>query len=43
MSIALLPATEIASLIRRRDVSAAEAVEEILERIALLNGTLNAY
>ncbi|MGH3106568.1 MAG: amidase family protein, partial [Rubrobacteraceae bacterium] len=37
------PAVELASRIRRRDLSPVEAVEAFLARIEERNGTINAY
>jgi len=40
--ICFLPATEIAAMIRRKEVSAAEVTRAALDRIAALNPELNA-
>lgn len=41
--ICFLPATEIAAMIRTKEVSAAEVTRAVIDRIAALNPQLNAY
>ena len=41
--IPYVSATDLSELIRKKEVSPVEAVEAYLERIDLLNDTLNAY